>query len=129
MAYRLPPKGQLTDLVIDFTGLKLFGEGELKVRKHGYDKRRVWRKLHLEIDPATHDIVAAEVILDTVHYAEVLPTQLNLLRRTLGTVFADGTYDTKACHPQKRASLHSPAPERRVMGRRASPQRGGAGDA
>ncbi|GHV49654.1 hypothetical protein FACS1894181_09120 [Bacteroidia bacterium] len=30
---------------IDFTGLKVYGEGEWKVRKHGWNKRRTWRKL------------------------------------------------------------------------------------
>ena len=31
--------------VLDSTGLKVFGEGEWKVRQHGYSKRRTWRKL------------------------------------------------------------------------------------
>ncbi len=90
VAYRQPPKGRITDLVIDSTGLKVFGEGEWKVRKHGAEKRRVWRKLHLAVDPVTHDIVAAEVSLENVHDAEVLPTLLNPLRRKLGRVYADG---------------------------------------
>ncbi|MBL4556347.1 MAG: transposase [Rhodobacteraceae bacterium] len=34
-------------LAVDATGLKVYGEGEWKVRVHGKDKRRVWRKLHL----------------------------------------------------------------------------------
>ncbi|MFQ2222153.1 IS5 family transposase [Aeromonas enteropelogenes] len=92
------PKGRITDLVIDSTGLKVFGEGEWKVRKHGAEKRRVWRKLHLAVDPVTHDIVAAEVSLENVHDAEVLPTLLNPLRRKLGRVYADGAYDSKASH-------------------------------
>nr|WP_280531547.1 IS5 family transposase [Aeromonas veronii] len=96
VAYRQPPKGRITDLVIDSTGLKVFGEGEWKVRKHGAEKRRVWRKLHLAVDPVTHDIVAAEVSLENVHDAEVLP--LNPLRRKLGRVYADGAYDSKASH-------------------------------
>ncbi|MNG08091.1 hypothetical protein D3C84_914270 [compost metagenome] len=50
------------------------------------EKRRVWRKLHLAVDPATHDIVAAEVSLENVHDAEVLPTLLNPLRRVIATV-------------------------------------------
>ncbi|WP_156127060.1 transposase, partial [Aeromonas sp. ZOR0001] len=77
---------------------KVFGEGEWKVRKHGSEKRRVWRKLHLAVDPATHDIVAAEVSLENVHDAEVLPTLLHPLRRKLGRVYADGAYDNKASH-------------------------------
>ena len=46
----------------------------------------------------THDIVAAEVSLENVHDAEVLPTLLNPLRRKLGRVYADGAYDSKASH-------------------------------
>ncbi len=98
VAYRQPPKGGITDLVIDSTGLKVFGEGEWKVRKHGAEKRRVWRKLHLAVDPVAHDIVAAEVSLENVHDAEVLPTLLNPLRRKLGRVYEDGAYDSKASH-------------------------------
>jgi hypothetical protein len=86
VAYRQPCKGRITDLVIDSTGLKVFGEGEWKVRKHGAEKRRVWRKLHLAVDPVSHDIVAAEVSLENVHDVEVLPTLLNPLRRKLGRV-------------------------------------------
>ena len=37
-------------LAIDATGLKVYGEGEWKIRLHGKDKRRVWRKLHLAVD-------------------------------------------------------------------------------
>ncbi len=37
----------------DSTGLKIFGEGEWKVRQHGYSKRRTWRKLHLGVNEAT----------------------------------------------------------------------------
>jgi Transposase DDE domain len=43
-------------LVLDSTGLKVYGEGEWKVRKHGYSKRRTWRKLHLAIDARSHEI-------------------------------------------------------------------------
>jgi hypothetical protein len=42
--------------------------------------------------------VAAEVSLENVHDAEVLPTLLNPLRRKLGRVYADGAYDSKASH-------------------------------
>lgn len=118
VAYRQPPKGKITDLVIDSTGLKVFGEGEWKVRKHGKEQRRVWRKLHLAVDPASHDIVAAEVSLENVHDTEVLPTLLNPLRRTLGTVYADGAYDTKACHALiRRKGAMACIPPRKNAGR------------
>ncbi len=53
VAYRPPSKGHITDLVIDSISLKVFGEGNWKVRKHSAEKRRFWRKLHLAVDPAS----------------------------------------------------------------------------
>lgn len=46
------------DVVVDSTGLKVFGEGEWKTRMHGVSKRRTWRKLHLAVNPDTCEIVA-----------------------------------------------------------------------
>ena len=46
-------------LVVDATGLKVYGEGEWTVRQHGESKRRTWRKLHLGVDAATGQIVRA----------------------------------------------------------------------
>ena len=46
------------DVVVDSTGLKVFGEGEWKMRKHGKSKRRTWRKLHLAVNPQTQEIEA-----------------------------------------------------------------------
>ena len=45
-------------MVVDSTGLKVVGEGEWKVRQHGWQKRRTWRKLHVGVDEATGEIVA-----------------------------------------------------------------------
>ncbi|KAF1011305.1 MAG: hypothetical protein E5299_01434 [Burkholderia gladioli] len=39
-------------LVVDSTSLKVYGEGEWKVRQHGYSKRRTWRKVHLALNAA-----------------------------------------------------------------------------
>ena len=51
-------KGSITDIVVDSTGLKLYGEGEWKVRKHGAGKHRTWMKLHLAADETTQQIQA-----------------------------------------------------------------------
>ncbi len=48
------------DVVVDSTGLKVFGEGEWKTRKHGVSKRRTWRKLHLAVNPDTQEILAID---------------------------------------------------------------------
>src|SRR5215475_15077625 len=37
-------------LVVDSTGVKVYGEGEWKVRQHGVGKRRTWPKRHLCVD-------------------------------------------------------------------------------
>src|SRR3954462_5386838 len=46
-------------LLVDSTGLKLYGAGEWLVEKHGTRRRRSWRKLHLGVDAETGRIVAA----------------------------------------------------------------------
>ena len=50
-------QGEALDIVVDSTGLKVYGEGEWKVRQHGVSKRRTWRKLHLAVDESTHEIL------------------------------------------------------------------------
>lgn len=76
----------------------MFGEGEWKVRKHGYEKRRTWRKHYLAVDVDTHEVISAEVSLVNVGESEVLPTLLNPLRRKIHAVSGDGVYDTKECN-------------------------------
>lgn len=53
------------------TGLKVFGEEECKVKMHASEKRRMWRKLHLEVDVDTHEIIFAEMTLINVADSEV----------------------------------------------------------
>ena len=96
--YRNKSRGAIRHIAIDSTGLKVFGEGEWKVKKHGAEKRRTWRKLHLAVDVDTHEAISAEVSLVNVGHSEVLPTLLNPLRRKVAAVSADGAYDTKNCH-------------------------------
>lgn len=50
VSFKTPTRGEITHLVIESTGLKVFGEGEWKVKKHGKERRRTWRKLHLAAD-------------------------------------------------------------------------------
>jgi hypothetical protein len=81
-------------LVIDSTGLKLYGEGEWKVRKHGKSKRRTWLKLHLTIDEKTQEIEAYVLTGDDVHDCETLPEMLRQVRGDIFQVTGDGAYDT-----------------------------------
>lgn len=71
--FKNPTRGEIAHLVIDSTGLKVFGEGEWKVKKHGQEKRRVWRKLHLAVDANTHEVICADLSLNSVTDAEAFP--------------------------------------------------------
>jgi len=84
-------------LLIDSTGLKIFGEGEWKVRMHGKSKRRTWRKLHLAVDGATQEIVATRLTESSVRDAQVLPSLLLQVDGRIRQVSADGAYDTWEC--------------------------------
>ncbi len=57
--YRNKSRVAIRHVAIDSTGLKVFGDGEWKVKKHGAEKRRTWRKLHLAVDVDTHEAVSA----------------------------------------------------------------------
>jgi hypothetical protein len=81
------------DLVIDSTGLKVYGEGEWKVRTHGKQKRRVWRKYHVAIDPATQEVVAMELTPSNYHDSQAMPALLEGLKN-VGKVYGDGAYPT-----------------------------------
>ena len=87
-------------LLVDSTGVKVRGDGEWQVRKHGPGRRRQWRKVHLAMDAATGDIRAVEFTSSQQGDSPVLP---DLLAQTaadqpIGTVTADGAYDTRKCH-------------------------------
>lgn len=91
--------------VLDSTGLKIFGEGEWKVRQHGYSQRRTWRKLHLCVDEASGEIQLAllsDVSLDDAAAACQLLLEV---QRPLTQVSADGSYDKRkvyeACAAQQ----------------------------
>ncbi len=82
-------------IVVDSTGLKLYGEGEWKVRQHGYSKRRTWRKLHLSVDEATHEIQAVDLTEASVDDAEAGRQLLNDTPGPIEQVSGDGSYDKR----------------------------------
>lgn len=82
-------------IVIDSTGVKIYGDGEWKVRQHGYSKRRTWRKLHLGVDEATHEIVAAVATTNSITDADAFSDVLNQLDGDIDQISADGAYDKR----------------------------------
>lgn len=94
---RLPKKktkDEKVTVIIDSSGLKVFGEGEWKVRKHGYSKRRTWRKIHLSISP-DGEIREAELtensVSDDTVSAQIIKQELAIIDAFLG----DGAHDRR----------------------------------
>jgi hypothetical protein len=85
-------------LVIDSTGLKVFGAGEWHQHKHGPRKRRAYRKLHLLIDADTGEILASELTSSSVTDGEMLPIFLERAEEPIAALSADGTYDQEPCY-------------------------------
>ncbi len=88
------------NLLVDSTGIKLLGDGEWQARKHGAQGRRQWRKVHLAMDTATSDIRAVEFTPSRDGDSPILPELLGQIPEDeqIGTVTADGAYDTRRCH-------------------------------
>jgi Transposase DDE domain len=55
--------------LVDRTGLELGGAGEWPLEKHGTKTRRSWRKLHIEMDAETSEILAAVLTTNAVDEA------------------------------------------------------------
>ena len=80
-------------LLVDSTGVKLSGPGEWLVEKHGTQRRRAWRKLHLAVDAKTGTIVASTLTSKEVDDAAELGPLLDQVEEPLAAVVADGAYD------------------------------------
>lgn len=81
------------DVVVDSTGLKVFGDGEWKTRKHGASKRRTWRKLHLAVDPESQEIVAEVLTENSGHDADQAYDLLEQSGAEVSAFYGDGAYD------------------------------------
>jgi hypothetical protein len=60
-------------LLVDSTGLRIYGEGEWLDQKHGIRSGRRWRKPHLGMDANTHEIAAVELTPDDVGDSTEIP--------------------------------------------------------
>lgn len=92
---RLTQGKKACDIIFDSTGLKVYGEGEWKVRTHGKTKRRTWRKFHVGIDAETQDILCCELTENNEGDAEVAERMLEDLPCKVKSARGDGAYDGK----------------------------------
>jgi hypothetical protein len=92
-SHRKPvPNGPL-HVLVDSTGLQIYGAGQWLEDKHGAKSRRGWRKLHLALDAESGEIIAhALTDQDTGDASQVEPL-LDKIDGEIGQFTADGAYD------------------------------------
>lgn len=96
---------------MDSTGLKIYGEGEWKVRNHGKSKRRTWRKLHLGVDPNSGEIQAAALTENSISDDMMVESLLQQIEQPIDRFAADGSYDKRKVYN----GLNQYAPNAKVL--------------
>jgi len=84
-------------IMLDATGVKVFGEGEWKVKIHGKSKRRKWIKIHIAVDAKTQEILQLEMTEGTVADCKIGPKLITNCPTSAKVYLADGGYDTRRC--------------------------------
>jgi IS5 family transposase len=95
---KFPSRSGAIHLVIDSSGLKIFGEGEWKVRQHSWSKHRMWKKLHLGVDEKSQLIVSAILTGNDSGDDKKLGDVLKQYKGALKQVSLDGAYDSHECY-------------------------------
>ena len=104
---KLPRKtNQSLNIVMDSTGLKIYGEGEWQVRMHGVSKRRTWRKLHVGANPEDGEIQAVLLTENNISDDQAVKELLEQIEQTIMDFAADGAYDKRKVYDSLNA--HSP---------------------
>jgi hypothetical protein len=79
-------------VIVDSTGLKVYGKDEWHQEKHGVPARRTWRKLHLAVDE-NHQILACELTTPEVGDPTAVPDLLDQIDTPFETFMGDGAFD------------------------------------
>jgi hypothetical protein len=118
-------QGEPLHVVVDATGIQVYGEGEWKVRRHGGANRRTWRKLPIGVDEASGAIVAAAVTTFDFSDGQPLPDLLDQIGENIAQVSGDGAYDMREWLKRRFISAkhrrQSPRGAVRVSGSMATP--------
>ncbi len=89
----------------------------MESQKHGKERRRIWRKLHLAVDSNTHEIICADLSLNNVTDSEAFPGLIRQTHRKIRAASADGAYDTRLCHDElRRKKISALIPPRKGAG-------------
>lgn len=115
-------------IILDATGVKIFGEGEWKVKIHGKSKRRKWIKIHIAVDAKTQEILQLEMTEGSVADCKIGPKLISKCPNSAKVYLADGGYDTRSCRktiqdkgakaliPPRRNARYDPKQKERNQG-------------
>ena len=98
------------DVVLDSTGLQVFGQGEWDAGRHGRTPRR-WRKLHLAINARTGEIVAHGLTDTDGGDISAVPGLLATVEGPIASVIADGAYDGASVYKAASLRQQNPPPD------------------
>ena len=87
------PGSEPVHLLVDSTGLKLYGPGEWLVEKHATRTRPSWRKLHIGVDADTGQIIAAELTSNGLNDGSQVGPLLEQIAGPIASFTGDGAYD------------------------------------
>jgi len=79
-------------VIVDSTGLKVYGKDEWHQEKHSVPARRTWRKLHLAIDEH-HQVLACELTTPEVGDPTAVVDLLAQIATSFDAFIGDGAYD------------------------------------
>ena len=102
-------------VVVDSSGLKVYGEGEWKVRQYGFSKRRTWRKLHLGVDESTGEFLGVTLTTNSVDDASQVGPLLGQIRRLVSAFGGDGSYDKQKVYETLSNPPHQDEPIRPII--------------
>ena len=101
------PRGPL-HVLIDSTGLKVYGAGEWLLERHDQRGRRAWSKLHLAVDADSGQIVAAALTDQEVDNAAQVGPLLEQIEPPTEQITADGAYDRRRLRPTAPTTASPP---------------------
>lgn len=92
-------------VVVDSTGLKVFGHGEWFLNRYRPKEEQIvrknpklWRKIHIGYNEATNEVVAVVTTEKHAHDKTVLPEVLDQIIEPIEQVTTDGNYDYISCY-------------------------------
>ncbi len=115
VSFKTPTRGEIAHLVIDSTGLKVFGEGEWKVKSMARNAAVSGVSCISPLTVKHMEIICADLSLNNVTDSEAFPGLIRQTHRKIRAASADGAYDTRLCHDELRRKKNQrayPSPKR-----------------